>query len=109
MTRKAEYLPRATRNATTFDNTFQTLGTGITSPSVLVKIINNSNVDIDVSTNAGTDEHDFVPADSFFLYDMRANHGREDDFGFPTTTQYHIRGAAAGTGLVYLVIIVEGT
>lgn len=107
MTRKAEYLTRVSRDASTFDNSFQTLGTGLTSPAVLIKIINNSDTDIDISLNAGTDPHDFVPAGSFVLYDLRANHGRIDDFVFPTGTQFHIRGAAAGTGDVYLIVIAE--
>ena len=107
MTRKADYLARVERNSSTFDNTFQTLGTSLTSPAILLKIINNSDTDIDVSLDAGTTEHDFVPADSFVLYDMRTNHGREFDFVFPTGTAFHIRGAAAGTGNVYLVVIRE--
>lgn len=107
MTRKADYLARSERNATTFDNSFQTLGTSITSPSVILKIINNSDTDIDISIDAGTTEHDFIPSESFVLYDMRGNHGREFDYGFPTGTQFHIRGAAAGVGIVYLVILRE--
>ena len=109
MTRKAEYLAVQTQNSTGFDNTFQALGVALTSPSVLVKIVNNSDTDIDISLDGGTTSHDFVPAMSFFLYDMRANHGREFDFGFPTGTLFSIRGAAAGTGLVYLVVLAEVT
>ena len=109
MTRKAEYLAVQTQNSTGFDNNFQALGTALTSPAVLAKIINNSNIDIDISLDGGTTSHDFVPSESFFLYDLRANHGREFDFVFPTGTLFHIRGAAAGTGLVYLVVIAEVT
>lgn len=107
MTRKADYLVRAERDASTFDNTFQTLGSGISSPSIILKIINSSDTDIDISIDAGANEHDFVPAESFTLYDMRGNHGREHDYAFPTGTTFHIRGAAAGTGTVYLVILRE--
>ncbi len=109
MSRKAKYLAREVRNATTFDNTFQKLGTGSGSPAVLVKIINDSDTYIDISLNGGTTQHDFIPAESFFLYDMRANHGREFDFVFPKDTQWHVRGAAAGIGKVYLVVIAEVT
>ena len=109
MSRKAEYLPVQTRNSTTFDNTFQTLGTGQASPAIIVKIINNSTIGIDISIDGGVTPHDFVPVGGFFLYDLRSNHGRVDDFGFPTGTQWHIRGASAGTGLVYLVVIAEVT
>ena len=103
---KAEYLPRGDRDSSTFDNTFQTLGSALTSPAVLVKIINNSDQDIDVSTDASTD-HDFVGAGSFFLYDLRTNKGLENEYGFPTGTVFSIKGAAAGTGSVYLVVLAE--
>ncbi len=105
MSRRIDFLARAERNSSTFDNTFQTLGGALASPTILVKIINNSNTDIDVSLDAGTTEHDFVPADSFVLYDIRANHGREFLFAFREGTQWHIRGAAAGVGNVYLVTL----
>ncbi len=108
MTRIASYLPRAERDASTFDNTFQSLGVPITAPTILVKVINNSDTDIDVSTDGATD-HDFVASKSFFLYDMRANHGISDEYAFPTSTQFTIRGALAGIGNVYLVVIKEGS
>ncbi len=107
MTRKADYLARSERDASTSDNTFQTLGISLTSPAVLVKIINNSDTDIDISIDGGVTEHDFVPSDGFFLYDMRANHGKEFDYVFPVGTQFTIRGAAAGAGNVYLVVLRE--
>jgi len=107
MTRKAEFLARGERDSSTFDNTFQTLGAALTSPAVLVKIINDSDTDIDISIDGGTTEHDYVPNGSFSLYDLRANHGRINDFVFPQGTQFTVRGAAAGTGNVYLVVIAE--
>jgi len=107
MTKRAEFLSRRERDSSTFDNTFQTLGTALTSPAVLVKITNNSTVDVDVSLDAGVTEHDFIPAGNFTLYDLRANHGRNNDFVFVLGTQFTIRGAVAGTGNVYLTVIAE--
>ena len=107
MTRKADYLAIQTQNSTGFDNTFQALGVALTSPAVLIKVINNSTQDVDISLDGGTTSHDFIPASSFFLYDLRTNHGRNHDLVFPTGTLFSIRGAAAGTGLVYLVVIRE--
>ncbi len=107
MTRKAEFLTRGERDSSTFNNTFQTLGAALTSPGVIVKITNASTIDIDISLDAGVTEHDFVPADGFILYDLRANHGRIEDFVFSTGTQVTIRGAIAGTGNVYLTVIAE--
>ena len=106
MTRKAEYQARRSRDSSTFDNTYQTLGSTLTAPALLLKIVNDSSIDVDISTDASTD-HDFIPADSFTLYDLRSNHGREYEFAFPTGTQFSVKGAAAGTGSVYLVVISE--
>ena len=105
---KAGYMPRQSLDATGFDNTFQLLGT-LSAAGVIIKIVNNSNVDIDVSTNGGVDEHDFVPAGSFFIYDMRTNRDPEHDFVFPNRTQFTIRGVAAGSGSVFLVGLREIT
>ena len=109
MSRRAGYLPRQERDSSTFDNSFQTLGVALAAPGLLVKIINNSTVDIDVSIDEGVTEHDFVPAESFVLYDLRANHGKDKEYGFPASTQFSIRGAAAGAGNVYLIVIREVT
>lgn len=106
MTRQAEYLARQSRDSSTFDNTYQTLGSALSSPACLIKVVNNSDQDVDVSVDGSTD-HDFVPAGSFFLYDLRANHGREYDFVFKLGTQFYVKGAAAGTGSVYLVVLRE--
>lgn len=106
MTRIAEYIPRQSRAASTFDNSYQTLGSALSSPAVLAKIVNNTNQDLDVSTDGSTD-HDFIPANSFTLYDLRTNHGADHDFMFRKSTQFYVKGAAVGTGSVYLVVIRE--
>lgn len=106
MSRRAEYIARQSRDSSTFDNTYQTLGTSLASPAIVLKIINNSDQDIDVSTDGSTPE-DFVPSGSFFLYDIRTNHGIEDQFAFDLGTQFYIKGAAAGTGSVYLIALKE--
>ena len=105
MTKRAEYIERQSRDSATFDGTFQTLGSALSDPACLIKVVNNSTVDIDISVD-GTTNHDFVPAGSFFLYDLRANHGRENDFVFIKGTQVYVKGAA-GTGSVYLTVIRE--
>ena len=106
MSRQAEFLERQDRNSSTFNNTFQTLGSSLSQPGVIVKIINNSNVDIDVSLD-GVTNHDFVPMGSFVLYDLRTNHGVEKQFAFKLGTQFYVKGAAAGVGSVYLSVIAE--
>ena len=106
MKRIAEFGPRRSRAGATFDNTYQTLGTAIPSSAVIFKIVNNTNQDLDISTDGVTD-HYVVPASSFTLYDIRANHSIDIAFAFPQNMQFFVRGAVAGTGNVYLVIIRE--
>lgn len=108
MSRQAEFLTRQDRDSSTFDNTYQTLGSSLSEAGVLVKVINDSNVDVDVSTD-GTTDMDYVPAGTFFLYDLRTNHGPEVQFAFKKGTQFYIKGAAAGSGSVYLTVIAEAT
>ena len=104
MTRRAEFIARQV--ASTYDGTYVVLGSALTSPAVILKIINNSDRDLDISTDGVTD-HDFVPKNGFVLYDLRANHGRLDDLLFPLGTQFYIKGSAGGSGNVYLVVIRE--
>ena len=105
MSRPAQYLTRQEINSSTFTGSYQALGSAFADPAVLVKIINNSAVDIDVSTDGSTD-HDFIPAGSFFLYDLRANHGLEWEFAFRKGLQFYVSGAVS-TGSVYLIAIKE--
>ena len=102
----ADFMPRRSRAGSTFNNTYQTLGAAISDPGVIVKIVNNTNQDLDVSID-GTEDHDFVPANSFVLYDFRTNKGEENDFLLPKLRQFYVKGAAVGTGNVYLVVVRE--
>ena len=95
---RAKYFPRQSINANTFDGTYQALGSPITEKAVLIKVVNNSDQLIDISTDGTTDE-DVAPANSYYLYDM-------DNFSFPRNQQLYVKGND-GTGLVYLVIITE--
>ena len=90
--------------ASTFDGTFQTLGSAITRPARLIKLVNNTDQDLDFSFN-GTDQHDFVPAGGFSLYDFTSNRVLER-FEMQAITQVYVRSAGgAGTGDVYLIVI----
>lgn len=88
-------------DSATLNNTYQTVGAILTNPSYIVKMVNNSNVLVTVSIDGATDI-DVLPANSFWLYD-------ETKFGIPTieflpgNTQFYVKGAVAGVGLIYLV------
>ncbi len=105
MSRRAEYLIRQSRDASTFDGTYQTLGDALSDSVVLIKCINNSDKDVDISID-GTTDHDFIPAGSFFLYDVRTNHGVNNDLRFPLGTQFYTK-STAGTGDIYLICVIE--
>ena len=107
MTQQVEYFVRAERNATTFDNTFQTLGVAFPAPGIYFKIVNTSDTLVDVSTNGGDNEHDVVPANNTTVVDVRTNKSLRENSAFQQGTQFHIRGAAAGVGIVYLVALLE--
>ena len=106
MSTRAEFQARRDRDSSTFDNSYQTLGIALTDPSVLVLIQNNSNVDVDLSTDGVTD-HSFVAKSSFVLFDLRANRGHSYDLAFAKEVQFYIKGAAAGSGDVMLTVIQE--
>lgn len=105
MSKRARFLERQSRDSSTFDGTYQTLGDALSAPGCIVKIVNDSNRDVDISTD-GSEDHDFVPQNGFVLYDMRANRAREQYFVFEKGTQFYVKGTA-GTGNVYLVVIKE--
>lgn len=105
MSKRAEYLELQSIDSSTFSGSYQALGSALADSVVLIKCVNNSTVDVTISTDAVTD-HDFIPAGSFFLYDVRTNHGVNNDLRFQRGTQFYVK-AAAGTGSVYLASIKE--
>lgn len=83
-----------TRNSSTFDNSFQTLGTVLANYSFYIRIYNASDKLIDVSID-GTNSIGAVAASGGVL--------EFKDVGFfPKGTQFYIKGASSGTGNVYL-------
>ena len=91
------------RLGSTFDNSYQTLGTALAHPSYILKMVNNTTVDVTVSIN-GTSDIDVCPAGSFWLYDeSRYIPGVSPMPALPQGTQIFVKGAVAGTGTIYLV------
>jgi hypothetical protein len=106
MSFRCEYLARQSRDSSTFDGSYQTLGSPLGSPAIIFKIVNDSNMDIDISVD-GSQDHDFVPANGFVLYDLRTNRRKDQQFAFIQGTQFYVRGSAPGTGNIYLVAMRE--
>jgi hypothetical protein len=101
-TQQLKYETMRSIDSATFTGSYQALGTPITNPSFILKIVNNSSVIITVSVD-GTNDHDIVPANSFILYDM-SKYGIPTTQFLPANIQFHVKGSA-GTGLVYLVTL----
>ena len=89
-------------DSATFNNTFQALSTPLLFPSYILKLVNNSTQLVTISID-GVTAVDVAPANSFWLYDE----GKVGISGaYPAMsagTQIYVKGAAAGTGSVYLV------
>ncbi|OGT44277.1 MAG: hypothetical protein A3F13_02605 [Gammaproteobacteria bacterium RIFCSPHIGHO2_12_FULL_40_19] len=101
-TRQLFWETRKSRDSATFTGSYQTLGSALSNAASLIKIVNDSAVDIDISTD-GTNDHDFIPANGFTLYDVTANTTQEGGSIFiKKGTQFYVKGSAS-TGSVYLV------
>jgi len=93
---RLEYLARQSIDSATFTGAYQALGSPLSSPGIIVKLINNSNQLVDVSTDGST-EHDVLPQNSYSLYGENGN-------SFASGKQFYVKGIA-GTGFVYLVTL----
>lgn len=111
MAKRAAYRARQSRAGSTFDGTYQTLGNALPDDAAILKIVNNTALDVDISTD-GTTDHDFLPASGgFTIYDLRAN-GKGKDYSeeglvFRGGLQFYVNGSGATTGDIYLITIGE--
>lgn len=111
MAKRAAYRTRQERAGSTFDGTYQTLGNPLPADAAILKIINNTALDVDISTD-GTNNHDFLQASGgFVVYDLRANgKGKgysEEGLLFREGLQFYVNGSGATTGDIYLITIGE--
>ena len=88
-------------DSATFVGTYIHLGGPLEHNCFLIKVVNNSTVDVLISVD-GTTPVDICPAGGFFLYDECSNASREGGLSVHKWTQFWINGAAS-VGNVYLV------
>lgn len=88
------------RDSATFTGSYQTLGSPLSNTSRIIKVTNDSTVDVTFSWD-GTNDHEFIPAGSFILLDFTANRAWDAVLVVAAQTQFYVSGAA-GTGSVYL-------
>jgi hypothetical protein len=102
-TQRIAYEALKSIDSATFTGSYQALGIPTVNPGTIVKMVNNSNVLVTISID-GTNDHDVLPANSFWLYDYTTNAPKSANIAARDQgTQYFVKGAA-GVGLVYLVV-----
>lgn len=88
-------------DSATFTGLYQALGTPLSNPSYILKLVNNSTVLVTISIDGATDI-DVAPAGSFWLYDEGKVAISAIFPAVPQGTQIYVKGSA-GTGSVYLI------
>ena len=89
-------------DSSTFTGSYQQMGT-FSLPIRILKITNNSTVDVTVSVD-GVADVDFIPAGGFFLYDFGTNKGAGAPALDHPPSAVYVKGSA-GTGSVYLTTL----
>lgn len=93
-------------DSATFTGSFQALGGVLINPAVLVKIVNNSTVNVTVSWD-GVNDHDFIPANSFALYDVSTNHGQYNLLSIRSGIQFYVKGSAGSESVYFTVLYIQ--
>jgi len=95
-------IPRQEFDAATLTTSYQAFDVnGLGDEAQVFKMLNNSDIDVDVSFD-GTVDHDFIPAGGAFVYDFTAN--KERTYASLRNRQLvFLKAAAAGTGKIYLM------
>jgi hypothetical protein len=84
--------------------TYEAVGDSLANPARIIKFLNQTDVDILVSTN-GVDDKDLVPAGGFSLYDMTANRPETNSGSFVDQgTTFYVKGTPT-SGTFYVVVI----
>lgn len=85
---------------------FAAVGSQVEFPIRLIKLVNQTNQDVIFSTDGSTD-HDFVPANSFSLYDISTNRTVKESAFLPAKTTLYVKhnGSAPTSGGVYITVI----
>ena len=88
-----------TFDSSTLTGGYDRIGTVLSHPAYIVKMVNLSGVTVTVSIDGSTDI-DVCPTNGFWLYDEYKTEARES---LPAGTQFFVKGTAS-TGNIYLVI-----
>jgi len=95
-------VPLTSVNSATFTGAFVALNGGLQAPCVILRIINSSNREIDISYDGGATAHDHLFPGERLQLDFQANAvPNTSSAAMAKGTVIYVRGAA-GAGLVYL-------
>ena len=87
--------------ASTFTGSDQTLGAVMAHPIRIFTLTSTCNVDVTVSYDGGTTDHEIIPAGSFLLIDVTSDRVWDCEFALAQGVQVSVKGSA-GTGSIYL-------
>lgn len=95
-------------DSATFTGAYQAIGAATSHEARIFKIVNASNIGVTISLDGSTDM-DFIPPSTFVLYDLGTNRGNPTaSLVLQKGSQFYIK-AAAGTGLVYAIVMYGNT
>jgi hypothetical protein len=102
---------RSLAGTTPISNAYLAIGTPLTQPARIIKISNETDINILISADGVTDM-DFIPANGFILYDLGTNRASMGStLQFAAGTQFYAKRAGAAdstSGFVYLTVIYAG-
>lgn len=96
-------IPLSSINSSTFTGAYQLLSgaAGITHACIILRIINNSTMDVTVSYD-GTNDHDYIPTKTTRDIQFQTNAlPQTNNCSLAQGTKIYVKGSA-GSGLVYL-------
>lgn len=102
---------RSLAGTTPISNAYLAIGTPLTQPGRIIKISNETDINVLISADGVTDM-DFIPANGFVLYDLGSNKAEQaPTLQFATGTTFFAKRAGAAdstSGAIYLTVIYAG-
>jgi len=96
-------IPLSSINSSAFSGAYQLLSgaAGITHACIILRIVNNSTMDVTVSYD-GTNDHDYIPTKTVRDIQFQTNSQPQNNMcSLAQGTKIYVKGAA-GTGFVFL-------
>ena len=92
-TNRFQYETLRSFSSSSMTGTYQALGTALQFPAIIIKIVNNSDQIVTISTN-GSNDHDICPANGDFVYDCTKYNDGKQNGAFPSGTRFYVKGTA---------------